>query len=131
MRMLLESSILRGRDCNPIENLWHKMKELYLRREVKPRTKQQLINGTQAFWGTVDVAKCKKYIRHLRKVIPRVIEVRTAMSVQSLPSCRGHTSSISPKLPGMAGFAGYGGYGVWLRLPPCTGCKQSTAAWIL
>ena len=29
-------------DCNPIENLWHEMKE-YLRREIKPRTKQELI----------------------------------------------------------------------------------------
>ena len=25
-------------DCNPIENLWHKLKE-YIRREVKPHTK--------------------------------------------------------------------------------------------
>ena len=31
-------------DCNPIENVWHEMKE-YLRREVKPTTKQQLIDG--------------------------------------------------------------------------------------
>ena len=64
-------------DCNPIKNLWHEMKE-YLRREVKPRTKQQLIDGIQAFWVTVDVTKCKKYIRHLRKVIPRVIELQGA-----------------------------------------------------
>ena len=27
------------------------------------------------FWDTVDIAKCKKYIRHLRKVLPRVIEL--------------------------------------------------------
>ena len=38
-------------DCNPIENLWHDMKG-YLRREVKPETKQQLIDGTQLFWTT-------------------------------------------------------------------------------
>ena len=38
------------------DNLWHEMKE-YLRREVKPRTKQQLIDGIQAFWVTVDVTK--------------------------------------------------------------------------
>ena len=56
-------------DCNPIENLWHELEE-YLRREVKPTTKQQLIDGFQAFWKTVDVVKCTKYIRHLRKVIP-------------------------------------------------------------
>ena len=61
-------------DCNPIENLCHEMKE-YLRREIKPRTKQQLIDGIQEFWETVDVVKCTKYIRHLRKVLPCVIGV--------------------------------------------------------
>lgn len=61
-------------DCNPIENVWHELKE-YLRREVKPRTKEQLIQGLLAFWATVDVPKCQKYIRHLRKVIPRIIEL--------------------------------------------------------
>lgn len=61
-------------DCNPIENIWHELKE-YSRRVVKPRTKQQLIDGIVQFWETVDVTKCQKYIRHLRKVLPRVIEV--------------------------------------------------------
>ena len=61
-------------DCNPIENLWHELKE-YIRREVKPHTKEQLIQGIQEFWATVSVQKCTKYIRHLRKVIPRVIEL--------------------------------------------------------
>jgi len=44
-------------DLNPIENLWH-----------------QLVDGIKEFWKTIDVAKCTKYIRHLRKVIPKVIE---------------------------------------------------------
>ena len=61
-------------DCNPIENLWHELKE-YLRREIKPRTKQELVEGILEFWETVDIDKCKRYIRHLRKVIPRVIEL--------------------------------------------------------
>jgi len=30
-------------DCNPIENLWHELKE-FLRREVKPKTKQELMD---------------------------------------------------------------------------------------
>ena len=30
-------------DCNPIENLWYEMKE-YIGREVKPNTKQELID---------------------------------------------------------------------------------------
>ena len=61
-------------DLNPIENIWHELKE-YLRREIKPRTKQELIQGIQDFWATVDINKCKKYIGHLRKVVPRVIEL--------------------------------------------------------
>ena len=59
-------------NCNPIENLWHKLKE-YQRREVKPDNKQELMDGIQEFWATVDIVKCTKYIRHLRKVIPCVI----------------------------------------------------------
>ena len=61
-------------DLNPIENVWHELKE-YIRREVKPRTKEQLVRGIQEFWATVDKEKCQKYIRHLRKVIPRIIEL--------------------------------------------------------
>jgi len=64
-------------DCNPIENLWHELKE-YLRREVKPKTKQELIDGIRAFWETVDIAKCTKYIQHLRKAMPKVIELQGA-----------------------------------------------------
>ena len=60
-------------DLNPIENLWHELKE-FLRREVKPHTKEELITGIQQFWETVTVSKCVRYIRHLRKVIPRVIQ---------------------------------------------------------
>ena len=59
-------------DLNPIENLWHEMKE-YLRRNVKPHTKDDLIDGIKEFWETVTVEKCSRYIRHLRKVFPRVI----------------------------------------------------------
>ena len=60
-------------DCNPIENLWHELKE-FMRREIKPTGKEQLINGIAKFWETVDVAKCRKYIKHLKKVIPKVID---------------------------------------------------------
>ena len=30
-------------DCNPIENLWHELKE-FNRREIKPKNKQELVN---------------------------------------------------------------------------------------
>ena len=64
-------------DLNPIENMWHELKE-FIRREVKPTTKQQLIDGILAFWETVTVEKCNKYINHLKKVVPRVIELEGA-----------------------------------------------------
>ena len=52
-------------DMNPIENLWHELKE-YIRREVKPKTKEELVDGIIAFCATVDIAKCTKYIYHLK-----------------------------------------------------------------
>ena len=58
-------------DTNPIENLWHELKE-YIRREVKPHNKSEL------FWDTVDIQKCCKYINHLKKVVPRVIALEGA-----------------------------------------------------
>ena len=67
-------------DLNPIENLW--LKE-FLRREVKPHSKEELFSGIQQFWLAVTPAKCTRYIRHLRKVIPRVIEVEGAQDARS------------------------------------------------
>ena len=61
-------------DLNPIENLWHELKE-YIRREVKPHNKDALVSGILAFWRTVTKEKCLKYIGHLQKVIPHVIEL--------------------------------------------------------
>ena len=61
-------------DLNPIENLWHELKE-FIRREVKPTTRDELVSGIVQFWNTVTAEKCRKYIRHIKKVIPRVIEL--------------------------------------------------------
>ena len=61
-------------DLNPIENLWHELKE-HLRRDVKPHTKDELVRGIEQFWESVTIEKCCRYIRHLKKVIPRVIEL--------------------------------------------------------
>ena len=38
-----------SRDINPIENVWHKLKE-FIRCEVKPTTKDQLVEGICQFW---------------------------------------------------------------------------------
>jgi len=62
-------------DLNPIENLWHELKE-YLRAKVKPRNLAELKAGIKAFWLTVSPQKCLKYIHRLDKVIPRVIELQ-------------------------------------------------------
>jgi len=41
-------------NLNPIENLWHELKE-FLRREVKPKKKDELVDGIVEFWGAVPV----------------------------------------------------------------------------
>ena len=64
-------------DLNPLENLWHKLKE-YICRVAKPKTKDELVNGITTFWNTFDKQKCTKYIRHLRKVLTEVIEMEGA-----------------------------------------------------
>ena len=46
-------------DLNPIENLWHELKE-YIRREVKLKTKDELVEGIKEFWGLVCSEKCRK-----------------------------------------------------------------------
>ena len=58
-------------DLNPIENLWHELKE-YIRREVKPTRESELTAGITRFWDTVDANKC---IGHLKKMFPRVIDL--------------------------------------------------------
>ena len=68
-------------DLNPIENLWHELKE-YIRRVVKPKVKQELLDGIQEFWKTVTVDKCRRYIGHLKTVIPKVIELEGEASVR-------------------------------------------------
>ena len=48
-------------DANPIENVWHELKE-YCCRVVKLLTKDELVNGIKQFWETVNVDKCTRYI---------------------------------------------------------------------
>ena len=60
-------------DLNPIENVWGAMKR-YLWDYVKPRSIQELKDGIKKFWLTLTPQRCQKYIHHLKKVIPKVIE---------------------------------------------------------
>jgi transposase len=66
-------------DLNPIENVWGTMKN-YLRSTVKPKNTHELRMGIKEFWKTMTPEVCKRYVSHLRKVIPKVIEVEGAPS---------------------------------------------------
>ena len=60
-------------DANPIENFWHKLKS-HLRNTVKPRNVNELQLGIEQFWATVTPQKCCRYIDHLKKVLPVIVE---------------------------------------------------------
>ena len=49
-----------------------------LESKVKPRNKQELVDGTKTFWERkVTPEKCAKYIDHvLHKVVPAMVEAR-------------------------------------------------------
>ena len=61
-------------DLNPIENVWGSMKR-YLRTYVKPRNATQLKYGIKEFWMTLTPQVCARYVNHLQKVVPKVVEV--------------------------------------------------------
>lgn len=61
------------------ENLWAVLKH-HIRRKIKPRTQQELINGIKQFWEALTPNDCNKYIDHLFKVVPAVIEEEGAAS---------------------------------------------------
>ena len=60
-------------DLNPIENIWGSLKQ-YLRNVYKPKNLEELKNGIQQFWVTLTPEVCTRYIQHIQKVIPKVIE---------------------------------------------------------
>ena len=71
--LIIKETFVASPDLNPIEMMWSEMKT-YIRREVKPRTEQQLVKGIKDFWNTVGTAKCNRYINHIDKMMPIVIE---------------------------------------------------------
>ena len=58
--MLSGGKLLLSPPTSILENLWHELKE-FIRREVKPHTKDELIEGIKRFWATVDRRKCTRY----------------------------------------------------------------------
>ena len=61
-------------DLNPVENCWGSLKQ-FLRTTYKPTNLEELMNGIEQFWQTLTPDICSKYIRHLHKVTPKVIEL--------------------------------------------------------
>ena len=53
-------------DLNPIENLWHELKE-YIRRDGKPKTHKELNKGIEKFRCIVTVDKYNEHVNHLCK----------------------------------------------------------------
>ena len=62
-------------DLNPIENVWASLK-YYLRHEYKPTNLETLELGIKAFWKSMTPKHCRTYIKHIHKVIPKVIELK-------------------------------------------------------
>ena len=54
--------------------------KFFLETKVKPRNKQELVDGIKKFWAKkVTPEKCAKYIDHvLHKAIPAVVEAQGA-----------------------------------------------------
>ena len=61
-------------DLNPIENVWGSLKQ-FLRSTYKPSNVEELKAGIQEFWASLTPSVCSKYIGHLHKVMPKVVEV--------------------------------------------------------
>ena len=61
-------------DLNPIENVWGSLKQ-FLCNTYKPKNLDDLKLGIQQFRISITPEICKKYIQHLNKVIPKVVEL--------------------------------------------------------
>ena len=61
-------------DLNPIELVWGSLKQ-YLRNSAKPNNLEELKQEIKQFWQTLTPEVCRRYISHLHKVVPKVIQV--------------------------------------------------------
>ena len=66
-------------NLNPIENVWGSLKS-FLRHTYKPRNLETRIAGIKQFWKSMTPEVCRKYIGHLQKVMPKVVELGGAAS---------------------------------------------------
>ena len=60
-------------DLNPIELVWGSMKT-YLRDKRKPKNLEELKDGIRTYWKMLTPEVCGRYIDHLQKVLPAVVQ---------------------------------------------------------
>ena len=60
-------------DLNPIENVWGSLKH-FLRTTFKPKNLEELKDSIKQFWSSLTPEVCSRYINHLHKVIPKVVQ---------------------------------------------------------
>ena len=66
-------------DLNPIENVWATLK-FYVARDV-PTSQNELVQSIVKFWNShLTVEQCNRYIDHVFRVIPKVIEAKGSFS---------------------------------------------------
>ena len=99
------------------------------------KNKAELVEETKRFWLTVVATKCQKYIRHLRKVIPGIIELNgsaTGYWFILLWFCCIQSNSIhwagTPLCCCMSVVSLHQGFTTnrWSHVVVCTGRKQFT-----
>ena len=66
-------------DLNPIELMWGSMKN-FIRDKLKPKNLGELKEGIRKYWSTLTPEVCTRYIDHLQKVMPVVVQVEGAPS---------------------------------------------------
>jgi DDE superfamily endonuclease len=63
-------------DLNPIENLWHILRNNIRKREVQSRKKQELIEALQEEWGKLDMQMMQKLCLSMPRRLQAVIDAK-------------------------------------------------------
>ena len=63
-------------DLNPIENLWHILRDRIRKRKVQPRTKEALIEALQEEWLKLDIKIVNDLIDSMPRRLQAVIDAK-------------------------------------------------------